>query len=882
MSEYFNLSQSLQFATTIGDVGTPGLFPINGVQSNYLSAEQAFELTAYGLKPFTYHNLFLENTDITAAAKQYGYLLGEQQLYSDENGRISFKFYYKSDVIPETPVELSSIRAQFLAGTKKLRLVNSDLTSSSELYIYLPPYAREEPKVSFKKSTTSTPAGDLTSTLNVQTTPVVTTTASKTYFTPASFNVIQTFYADPERVNNEKDISITSIDLFFKTKPSSSVNTSGKSKPSVSIAICDVQDETPVLTRCYSTSVTEKTYDEINSYSDASTPVTFNLPQPLKLSTGNFYGIVVIFDDANYQLWTNVVGDRLVGTNSASPGTNTVKDGKLFTRNNSLVFTARTNEDLKFNINIAAHTSSSAQKVFVNDDYEFLTLANVSGSFIGGEYVYKDVPAANGTVAAVKGSNILVGSGGAVFSTLTSGQKIVVANSMVSQVCTVQSIANNTYLTLDLPVPFSDPAANYKVTAVGKVYFKNDITNKLYLYQSTANASLLFAVNDFIVGEDSRATANIASLDAYSVDRVKIKGSVKAPSTASVNTVFTFAGLFGGSYSFNPAYYGLAQINDVGVTNISAYNAYVLSRSTEITNASLYSNSALSIANKSLNVTVNLQNSSNNTYSAPTIENNSLDVYSIQNNISNTYTTVANGVVLDTEVSGNGLALCRHIGNKVTFAQNHFAEDIKVYMNAYRPLGTDIKVYARVHNSQDSDAFDDSAWTPLVYTTNQNTYSSTSNDSDFVSYELGFAPYSESANNLPGKFTSVYGNNVIQASGVAPNTYVTTGDLVKLYSPLFPQNYFVAVVQASDSASITLNNNISSNNVVGTGLRVDKLKYKHTAFNNINNYNICRYYNSNMAEYDTFDSMQIKIVLLADKTYLSPKVDLIQVIGVSA
>lgn len=879
---FFNLSQSLQFATAIGDIGTPRVFPTNGVQSNYLLSEQAFDITAYGLKPFTYHSLFLENNDVTNWTKQEGSFLNSDQLLSDKDGRVTFKFYFTPGLVASTPVEKSSVYAQLIAGTKKLRLQNSDSTSFSEMQIYLPPYVREESKVTFKKIPSPSSSGSLNNTLNIQTMPTSSPTSAKTYFTPASYNMIQTFYADPEIVNNEKDISITSIDLFFKTKPNDMFNTSGKMKPSVSIAICDVQNDTPIITRCYTTSLTEKTYDEINSYSDASTAVSFSLPQPLKLATGSFYGIVIIFDDANYALWTNVTGHKLVGTNKASPGTNMVKDGKLYFRNNSSVFTAKTNEDLKFNINIAKHTTNSAVKVYVNDHYEFLTIANKSGSFIGGEYVYKNATPANGTIAITKGSNIVVGSGGTLFQQLSIGQSIVIGNSSVSQVGTVASISNNTYMELSSPLPFTDAATKYTVTAVGKVYYKDDVNNKIYLYGSNANGSINFAVNDFIIGEDSRATANIASIDAFSVDRVKVRGSVKSPSGASVNTSINLAALSGGSYAFSDTNAALVQINDVKVKNINAYDGYVLSRSAEIANPSLYIDSNLLVDKKSLKVAVNLQNANTNLHSAPSIEGNALDVRAIRNVISNTYTTTANGVVIDTEVAGNGSALCRHIGSKVTFAQDRFAEDIRVFMTAYRPLGTDIKVYARVHNSQDSDAFDDTPWTPLVYNTNPGHYSSTNDDTDFVEYELGFAPYSESANNLPGKFDVTYNNATIVASGVTPNTYVTTGDLVKVYSPLFPQNYVVAAVSAANTSTITLNSPVTSNNVVGTGLRVDRLKYKNTAFNNVNNYNIVRYYNSNMVELDTFDSMQIKIVLLADNAYLVPKVDAIQVIGVSA
>ena len=888
MSLFFNTSQSLQYATALGDPGTPRVFPLNGIQSNYLLAEQAFEIITYGLKPNTYHTLFLENIDVTASAKQEGYSLGEGSLYSDSNGRITFKFYFRSDLIPSTPVEKSSAAAQLIAGTKKLELRDAGSTchtksSFAEMYIYLPPYVRSEPVVNFKKNPFSSTSGSIQNNLVVQTTPVVSAKGDNTYFSPSSYNFIQTFYADPEIVNNQKDISITSIDLFFKTKPSVTVNTSGKNKPSVSIAICEVQNDTPNLSRCYVASLTEKTYDEINSYSDASNPVTFSLKNPLKLDTGKFYGIVVILDDAAYKLWSNVTGDKLVGTNTASSGTNNVKDGKLYTRTNSGIFTSKMNEDLKFNINISKYVSSSASKVFVNDNYEFLTITNRSGAFIGGEYVYKDVAASNGTVAVTKGSNLIVGTGNTQFQRLSIGQMIVLGNSTVSQVGTISTVIDNNNLKLTSKMPFTAAATNYKVTAVGKVYFKDEVNNKLYLTESTANSSMKFAVNDFIVGEDSRASANIASIDALSIDRVKLKGSVKTPSNGLVNSHIALASLSGGNYNATN-HSDLIQINDVRVKDLNSYDAYILSRSTEVvTTPNLYSNTDLLIDKKSLVISIDLNANNSGLNSAPSIEDNILHLYTIQNAISNTYTTVnANGVVIDTEIAGNGLAVCRHIGSKVVFSSNRSAEDVKVYLTAYRPVGTDIKVYAKVHNSQDPDSFDDKAWTPLTYDTNAGNYSSTQNGKDFIEYELSLPPYSESANSLPGKFTSTYNSNTIIASGVAPNSYVSSGDVIKIYNRTLPQNYFVASVSSANSTAIVLNESITSNNVVGTGFKVDTLKYKNIAFNDVNNYNISKYYNSTLARFDTFDSMQIKIVLLSDTSYLTPKVDLIQVIGVSA
>ena len=207
-------------------------------------------------------------------------------------------------------------------------------------------------------------------------------------------------------------------------------------------------------------------------------------------------------------------------------------------------------------------------------------------------------------------------------------------------------------------------------------------------------------------------------------------------------------------------------------------------------------------------------------------------------------------------------------------------------MVAYRPKGTEIKVYTRLHNSKDPEAFDDKAWSPLEYTQNANKFSSTDDETDFVEFELGLPQYSETANTIPGSFTTALGSAVINAASAGYSSitsYIANNDIIKIYNPLFPQtNYQVAVVKEVKSSQIIIGGVIETTNVAGTGYNIDKLKYPNVAFNNINNTNISRYYNSTLAEFDSFDSMQVKIVMLADNTYKVPRIDQIQVLGVSA
>jgi hypothetical protein len=111
-------------------------------------------------------------------------------------------------------------------------------------------------------------------------------------------------------------------------------------------------------------------------------------------------------------------------------------------------------------------------------------------------------------------------------------------------------------------------------------------------------------------------------------------------------------------------------------------------------------------------------------------------------------------------------------------------------------------------------------------------------------------------------------------------------DPVKIYPPLFPQNYIISSVASLNSAtSLTLNTPISSSDVASTGssgLVIDKLAYKHQAFSNIRNNNTVRYYNNSMTIIDKYDTFALKIVLLSDSQYIIPKVKNIRALGVSA
>lgn len=728
--------------------------------------------------------------------------------------------------------------------------------------------------------------------------------------TVTRFDYVQTFFADPDRVNGAAEMAITSINLYIKSAPVVRADQVGAAArdPGISVTICDVENNQPVLSKCYAPLIRIPATQTYNS-TDASTPTNFKFALPVKVATGRKYGIVVVFDDP-FSLWYNRVGEKLVGTVLSSAGSTNYSGGELFPAGTITSIPAPiADADLTFDVKVARYTANSIVQEFVNPDYEFLTVTSRTGEFIGGEWLYKEVANATGNVAFTAGNNTIIGTG-TTFTSLAVGDTIALhCNTTLVEGFVVSSITNNTLMTVTTAPPASNTQTKYKATVFGQLYAKDLVLNKLYLRYSNANSTIKFEAGDVVKGFDSASYATISTVDEFSVDRIKLKGSVKSPAAGSIRTTINLSEkLANGSYVYTDTNNTNIVINDNLVRDIDVYDGHVLSRSLEVDNADLYTNASsggyvaltgvydinpanrllgtANVANKSLVVTANIaiNQSANGLYQAPAIDKAALDIYTFQNIISNTYTTTdANSVTIDSEVSPNhGNALARHITRKVTFANNRFAEDVRVFMTAYRPAGTEIKVYTRVHNSADPEAADDKAWTPLEYKSNALRFSSSANDSDFVEYELGLPQYSDTANTLPGTFTSESGNTIIVAQGVTANSYVAQNDVVKLYNPLIPSDYIVGVVAAANTSTITLGQPVTNNNVIGTGFKVDRLKYYNIAFNNISNDNVARYYSSTLVEYDKFDSMQIKIVLLADTTYRVPKVDQLQVIGVSA
>lgn len=690
----------------------------------------------------------------------------------------------------------------------------------------------------------------------------------------ALFDYIQTFYVNPDTVANASEIMLTSVDLFFKAKPLENANASGTTKPGINVWICQVENGEPNPNISINNSVRAIEYDSVNISNDAQTPTVVGFTNPVLLKSGRYYGIVVKYTDPAFDIWTNVQGDRLIGsggvTNTASPGSQSRFDGFLYKSTNSGSYDKFSDKDLKFRVKVAQFVSNNVVIPLVNKDYEFFTIdSSSSGAFIGGEWVYQNVTNANGTLTVSSSSNTIVG----VSANLTSygiNDKIVVSNGSVTDLLTVTGVIDANTMTVDRFPRFSASGINFKVPPVGVVYYTDYTKNKVYLVDSSANSTVKFATGTRIIGVRSTASANVASIDRFQVDLFKPTFMIGNPATSDYSMTYAVAN---SSNSIPATTTNLELLK----FNAAQQESYLLSRSLEVDNINLYgTNRKSAVVNVSFNVTV----SDANRFSVPYINSGELDFFFYQNDINNTITETRGSITdYDTEVDRNGLARTKYISKKISFGEGKYAEDVVVYLAGYRPAGTQIRVYAKLHNAADKDAFDDKAWTPLELKNNIDRFS-TEDPKDIWEYTYGLPQYPEVDTALSGNFLTTLSSNSI-ATTVNHASSVATGDLIRIYSVLTPENHAVVPVASANSTAISLFNPISNNNIVGD-VGVQKLKYKNIAWNNIGNDNVARYVTSSYTEFDTYNTMQIKVVLLSENTYNVPKVEQIQVIGVSA
>lgn len=222
------------------------------------------------------------------------------------------------------------------------------------------------------------------------------------------------------------------------------------------------------------------------------------------------------------------------------------------------------------------------------------------------------------------------------------------------------------------------------------------------------------------------------------------------------------------------------------------------------------------------------------------------------------------------EALGNGSGIpSRYISKNVVLAEGQDSEDLAVFLTAYRPAGTDIKVYAKLLNAADSDPFDDKSWTPMI-DTSATLFSSSVNKDDYVElkYEMPESVQVHTSN-ISVNTTSAIVNftNSRTSESFTPGMFVYIADSAD-------QTFSVRrVLEVPNTSALIVASNLtftSTNAAIGyiPGSLAQCNAFRYNENNGIVRY-VCSSTDSVFESYKTF---AIKMVLTSNETSVVPRI----------
>ena len=547
-------------------------------------------------------------------------------------------------------------------------------------------------------------------------------------------------------------IYLTKIDLFFSTKDTSLP---------VTVELREVDPiSNGITSKVVPFSRTIIPASDINTSDDGSAATPIYFPSPVYLTDGMEYAVVIIpgGTNPNYNVFTAVLGEEDIATGSRV--TEQPATGTLFISANMRIWTPVLNEDLKFTAYYAEFNKSQVGNLIVkNENQEIFTLANTSGTYskigeiVHGETTIRGTFANTKTLFVNEGRTYIHGATSNAVGTVTSfsSNQIKVKNVTLSkkfQAGEFIRVRNDFWFTGAI-VGNSTGNITSAVTPVGRISLvdtsnyantKLYVANSSYVNISACTIGRYFSTGTFVRGQTDGYSARIATTDNLTVDNMNLFTASILPSNTSITA---YAKMATGTTTKDADYFN---ININGDTDLNS-SRYIYSYSSEAT--TLSSNSAV----------IKYELDCRNIAASPAIDLRRIALIVTNNLIS------SNAEIGSSEdfVSGGGISKSRYITRTVALADGQDAEDLRVYLSAYKPIGSDVHVYYKILNSEDSDAFGDSRWIPMVRDTGEGftaetRYSSSENRDDI--FEMTYKTSDFNNTSLSGANTT--NSNIIE------------------------------------------------------------------------------------------------------------------------
>ena len=535
--------------------------------------------------------------------------------------------------------------------------------------------------------------------------------------------VAQTFIIDPTNYPNGAFLS--SARFFFSSKPSSD------SSP-VTLSIVGTLNGYP-NGQTLDHSIVTLTLDKVKvsqnpQYLDSTTYTEFSFPTPVYIQSGVLYSFIFKSNSNEYNLWTASNGDTALPSSVKNyptdpTPTNITKIttapyvGGLFLSQNAQTWTADQNQSLMFTVNRCVFDISQ------NPTVRMVVPASLPNRTIVEQNIdyYNNANTIGNTVSSVSSTDISVDAFNLTttdFTPTSTGITYSYNATLLNGTTTSTSYIN---------------PGKYGTTMYDHIYL-NDNNGERKLQ---ANSTTSFSMYAYLSSTDNTVSPIISDAGAslyaiqYNINNCELSNSVITvvnggagynANTTSV-TISTPTGK-GAVQAYATANIVGGVIKTVTLTNGGNGSGYIVTPTITITDA-------------------------------------------------NTTPGTGASVIVSGETSSQGgPALTKYFTKKVVLDAGFDSGDLNVYVTAYRPVNSDILVYYKILNRQDTQQFEAGSWQLMTKTRNSDTLYSQSR-SDL--YEFSFAPGTTSDQGYV-TYTSTNGQTYTQFSQFAIKVVLVSTD----------------------------------------------------------------------------------------------------------
>ena len=532
--------------------------------------------------------------------------------------------------------------------------------------------------------------------------------------------VAQTFIVD--KTNFPNGMFLNSVSFFFASKPTSD-------NSPIRLSIVGTQNGYPDG-NTLDHSIVSLPPNKVNvsttpQYLDSTSSTTFTFPAPVYIQPGVLYAFILKSNSNQYTMWTASNGDTALSSSVKNLPTDPTPSsitkisgapytGGLFTSQNSQTWTADQNQSLMFIADrcVFNKTTPSIQYVVPNKLPQ-RTLIDQSINY------YLNANNLSGSTETISTTDVLVDA-------------------------------------------FNITTTDFLPTSTGINY--------------TYNATLLNGVSAGVTNINPGKYGTPTNDDIYLSD-----GKGERILQANSNTSFSLYGQ-------------LSTTDDAVSPMISDAGLSVYSVKWNINNAEL-SNSIITLSSGGASYNAN---ATSVTVSAPT-GSGAVQAYAAANIVGGVvqsvyltsngagYITTPTFTITDSSSAGSGATViatgetskaggnitAKYVTKKVVLDPTLDSGDLNVYLTAYRPTNTDINVYYKILNRNDTQKFEDGLWQLMTKTNNCGSlYSQTRNDT----YEFTFAPGTSGTDQGFVTYTSITGQTYNSFSQFAVKVVFTSSD----------------------------------------------------------------------------------------------------------